>query len=316
MTLYRMSSALCALCSIALLGFDLQNPAEQPMGDQVAPPAQLTWKEPPVGDYGISTTLEDGRGNWYVKKQHTKAALEVKQKIEERVNVIVEKKDLLEEIQALVEGQVGQFFAAAGFAPSELDERLSLIVQQIEKNGAQTSLSEQDRAVIAEAEMRKKEVAALKGDLELLNRLQAMVVEAVRVAQREIAQAQRYISRASELYDDIDMTISDERADKLLATLRADEATLVAIEQYLAQELPRYSEQMSASIGQTIESLKKKIADLKAKGLSLEKRVQQEKQKQKPAPVAIIEPEPWYIVIWSTIRSFFSTILAFLGIKI
>lgn len=304
------------VCSTALCGLDFQGSAEQPMGDQVAPPIQLTWKEPPIGDYGISTTLEDGRGNWYVKKQHTKTALEVKQKIEERVAAIAAKKDLLEEIQALAEGQVGQFFAAAGFAPSELDERLSLIVQQIEKSGAQTSLSEQDRAVIAEAEMRKKEVAALKGDLELLNRLQAMVGEAVRVAQREIAQAQRYIPRASELYDEIDMTISDERADKLLATLRADETTLVAIEQYLAQELPRYSEQMGASITQTIGSLQKKIADLKAKGLSLEKRVQQEKHKQKPAPVAIVEPEPWYMLILSAVRSFFSKIMAFFGIKI
>lgn len=306
---------LCVVCSTGLYSLDLHVASEQNSVDQNSP-IQLAWNVPPASDYGISTTLEEGRGNWYIKKQHTKAALEVKQKIEAIVARIIKEKDPLEEMQALVEGQVGQFYAAAGFAPSELSERLSLIVQQIEKSGSQSSLTEQDRASIAEAEIRKKEVAALKGDLELLVRLQNTVVEAVRVAQREIARGEISVQKAAELYDEIDMTISDERAEKLLALLRADEKALEALERYLKQELPQYGEQTTVVIAQTIAALNTKIADLKAKGLSLEKRVQQEKQKQKPAPVALAEPEPWYRLFWSALHTFFVRSAAFLGIKI
>lgn len=287
--------------------------------------APLAWKEPPLADYGISTTIEEGRGNWYMKKQQVKAALELQKRIENLVNTVVERRSILDEAQALVEGQAAQFFATAGFAPSELDERLSLIVQQIEKGGAQAGLTEQDRAVIAEAETRKKEVAALRADLELLKRLLGTVTEAVRVAHSEITKAERYRQEAAELYDAIDDTISDERGERLLATMRAHAATLEAIDQYVSVDLPRYCQQTMATIGQTIASLEKRIADLKSKGLSLEKKVQEEKKKQpapKPAP-----PAAWYQRIWTAIGSFFGNIaqaiygaiagaLGLIGIKI
>lgn len=296
---------LIALSMGVILNAAETPPVEQPEQAPEAPTA-MTWRASSLPeettDQGITTTAGDYRGNWVIKKEIARLARQVYELVRAAALVVdAVKKDFLA-ARTAAEGQLNTFYTEIGYQQGEIDESLDQMTKEIaQKKEQEASLTTEEQRFLAELTEKKNEVEQVKKDLTIIQELDASLNKAFAIALEQIELARSYEQRAWENYDKISEVLSDEIAERLYLEIQGFKSNIDSITYYLNQELLVYLGNTQKKLQEQMLQLKNKISDLKARGILLEKNIEQfAAQKLQQEPKKEIK-RTWYQQIWYAI---------------
>ncbi len=327
-----MKSRFITVCSVSIILCMIpytgaMGPSEAPASEGEATEAPTAWREKPapVEDGGLTTTMYDNRGNWYLKQQLLKSAREVYEKIKQIIEPLEQlKKDFFAR-RSTSDEKVDMFYRVGGFEEGELESILNSLEKQLEdKMQKEGQLTEQERLFMADITEKKKEVEALKKDLSVIHEIEATLDKAMNTIIEQIDACHAYQQQAWENYEKISDVLSDELAEKLLLEIQGFAANCEIISNYLTRDMAAFFDRAINQLESRMESVKKQVDSLRERGVILEKKVasyeesvseevkQAEQQKMRELEKKLAEAQqPWYkkwynaVVNW--VQSWFSS---------
>lgn len=323
-----MNSISKAYVFIALLGCAIAHASLPPMEPQPGQPAQpvaaaLAWKPSElVEDDGLTTTPGDDRGDWYFKRLLYRDARPITGAISETaLKIDGYKKDFFA-ARSTIDNEIDNFYITYGFEAGEADEQIDILTRQTNTlRQKDVQLTEETRALLAELTDKKKDVEQVKTDLAAIHDLDVALDQALTTLLDQISVSHIYEQKAWENYDKISDVLSDEIAERLFLEIQGYKINVDAVDNYIRGPFAQYFEQSIKAIKEQMEKVKKRVEDLKQRGVLLEKKVfedpatiearqkQQELDNQQKLAQERAANRRW----WTPIIEFPGTVVGFIG---
>lgn len=224
------------------MGPQTQQPGAPQPGQAAMGQVPEKWEEVQA----ITQGIDEGRGDWYIKRKYLRRARQVDEQIRTRVQELDEvHKQLLEKY-----GQQEKRFATA---IAELPTKMADIVAAItkveeeikQKTAPDAQVTDVDRQRVVDLNDSKKLLTAFKEDFGYLTQLQEAEGKALQIITQQLEQARTYEQQSTKFYEQIDATLSDRIAEQLFLQMQAQAATVEAIIRYFSQDLPQFFETSS-----------------------------------------------------------------------
>ncbi len=243
-----------------MMGQQGGQPGQMPGGQapgavqQMQPQVPERWEEVQSVPQGI----DEGRGDWYVKRQLLRKARQVDEQVRKRVQDVDEIQKQLMEKYGPQEKRFATAIAELPTKMADITAALTKIEEDIQRGGVprvagapETTVTSDgpktdvDRQRLVDLNDSKKLLSAFKDDFGYLTQLQEGAVKATQLIATEVEQAHSYEQQSVKFYEQIDATLSDRIAEQLLLQMQANAATVEAIIRYFSQDLPQFFETSS-----------------------------------------------------------------------
>lgn len=225
-------------------GFPQQAPAQlgQPSAQVSGMQVPERWEEV----QSVAQGIDEGRGDWYVKRKLLRKARQVDEQMRKRVQDVDEIQKQLIETYA---PQEKRFITALAELPTKMADitaALTKVEEEIkQKTASEAPVTDIDRQRVVDLNDSKKLLNLFKDDFGYLTQLQEGVTKALQLITQEVEQAHSYEQQSVKFYEQIDATLSDRIAEQLLLQMQANAATVEAIVRYFTQDLPQFFETSS-----------------------------------------------------------------------
>lgn len=242
-----------------------------PSGPTQGAAAPLVWQDQAdaLKEVGV-TTINESRGNWFFKKKIATDSRKLNDKINKKVAGILPLQEKFLAERGAIDTALTEFYREYGVKAGEIDERLNVVLEDLKRLEATTSpLDDQEKVLLAEAKKKKEEVAILKNDYELLQKLEDGLSKSLVTMSAQITKANAYSDQAWDFYEKIEDTLSDEGAEELLNRIHVLFDNVTAIEKYLTGEFRAFFTATSQKITQQISLIKQSVTTLKNQGIIL-----------------------------------------------
>jgi hypothetical protein len=206
----------------------------------------------------IPQGIDEGRGDWYVKRQILRKARQVDEQVRKRVQDIDEIQKQLMEKYGPQEKRFATAIAELPTKMADITAALTKIEDDIQHGGVPRTAgaleatvasdgpkTDVDRQRLVDLNDSKKLLSAFKDDFGYLTQLQEGTTKALQLITQEVEQAHSYEQQSVKFYEQIDATLSDRIAEQLLLQMQANAATVEAIIRYFSQDLPQFFETSS-----------------------------------------------------------------------
>lgn len=290
------------------------NPPSSPKPEVVSD----DWQEP-VEPEGAPTTLGEPAGNWYLKAQIFKKAEDLFNKLKKQLTTVTPlRKDFDTRWQEL-DKKFDSFYQECGFQQGEIDARLKQIQEEIERAKKAGMPPQEQRDLLKKLDEKRVEVEKLKTEFLYIQKLDAASSRAVQTLGEEIEKALSYENKAWTALEKISDTLNDEAAEKLYRDIEALFRNIVALERYIKNDFSQFYTVLSSEIDKQMGVVRKKLSELRAVGVELNKKVLEEQakmealkkeqerlQKEKAAANAAKNAQHgWFSAIWLSIKKAF-----------
>lgn len=224
-------------------------PGQPGMQQPGQPPAQVTGMQVPERweeVQSVTQGIDEGRGDWYVKRKLLRKARQVDEQMRKRVQDVDEiQKQLVEKYGP----QEKRFMTALAELPAKMADITAAITKVEEelrqKTAPDAQVTDVDRQRIVDLNDSKKLLNVFKDDFGYLTQLQEGTTKALQLIAQEVEQAHSYEQQSVKFYEQIDATLSDRIAEQLFLQMQANAATVEAIVRYFSQDLPQFFETSS-----------------------------------------------------------------------
>lgn len=245
----------------------------QPAGVSPQAPSSsaLVWQDQAdaLKEVGV-TTLNESQGNWFFKNKIAKDSRKLNDKISKKVAEIVPLQEKFLNERGIVDVALSEFYREYGVKAGEIDGRLNLVLEDLKRLEQTTSpLDDQEKILLAEAKKKQEEMASLKNDFEVLQKLEDGLSKSLVTMSAQVTKANAYSDQAWDFYEKIEDTLSDEAAEELLNRTHVLFDNITAIEHYLTGEFRAFFTSTSQKITEKISSIKQHITTLKDQGIAL-----------------------------------------------
>lgn len=275
-----------------------------PVEDGAARVEQLEWQPSPAEDEGLTTTDYDLRGNWAIKREILNHARNLYEKVRDTVILIDgSKKDFIAQ-KSLTEPEVGKFYTEIGFEQGEIDKHIENVTREFEKKSqADQKIDDDEKRILAELAEKKNELLQIKNDVNILQELQATLQKGLQTAIEQIDISRSFEQKAWENYEKIAEVLNDEIAERLYYEIQGFKANIESIGNYLNQELRPFFDQTNTKIKEHMGMLKKRIEDLRARGIILDQKIEQFDTEQLGIKKEEIKSASWYQWLFNALIS-------------
>ncbi|MGC2310094.1 MAG: hypothetical protein WA432_00530 [Candidatus Babeliaceae bacterium] len=260
---------------------------------QVQATGGLQWQPEEAEEESIQTGTYE-RQNWYRTKIFFGKAKKMYDELVKVVDVINESKTAFFEEQRKVSAELGKFYITYGFQGGEIDEQNTILLAQInelrEKRGM---LIEQQRMLLAELNEKNKELEQLKADLLMLHDLEKSLEEGFSLVLKQADLARSYQEKALNNYEQISEAPNDEVAEKLYREMESFAHNVKASQEYVQGAFAEFFHKTIDLINTSVEKIKKRVAELKERGILLVKEVKEVSKEVVQEPVKEKAPQTW-----------------------
>lgn len=275
-----------------------------PVQEEAGQVEQLEWQPVPAEDEGLTTTDYDLRGNWAIKREILNHARNLYEKVRDTVILIDGSKKEFIEQKAVTEPEVGKFYSDIGFEQGAIDKHIEVVTREFEeKSQADQKIDEDEKRILAELAEKKNELLQLKNDISILQELQATLQKGLQTAIEQIDISRSFEQKSWENYEKIAEVLNDEIAERLYYEMQGFKANIESIGNYLNQELRPFFDQTNAKIKEQMGVLKKRIDDLRARGVILDQKIEQFEAERPEVKKEEIKPVSWYQWLFNMLLS-------------
>lgn len=250
-----------------------QEPAAKPEAKPISIPTE--WKDvpTPAPAKGRIKTVGEHRGNWLEKAKIRKDAGKLFEKVRKISSGLLPVKEQFARRYAEYLSQKGN--VDFGFKVGEVDERLALMTNEIKKmESTAVAVTAEQRALIKDIQDKHAELEKLRGDIQFLQKIQQALADGIALLDGQVTQARGFEDAAWRNYEDITETLSDEKARQLYRGMEVYLANIEAISKYMNGEFAQFFEKQITDTTAQVDKIKQGIDSLKAKGVELGKKVE------------------------------------------
>jgi archaellum component FlaC len=273
------------------------------------------------------TTLDEARGNWFFKAKILKDARKVYDGIRKKLTKIAPLEDSYAEKRNKLDGLVNVFYQEYGFQQGEADERLDILIEEVKKlEDSEGILDKDERNLLEQLKEKKNDVEAVKTEFDELHKLNNALNQALVTLAGQINKANTYDEQAWQGYEQIELTLSDERAQEVLNKIQNNLDNITAIEKYLTNDFAVFFEKSTKAINAHVEKIKTQVLDLKEQGIGLGKKMaeliakeeaikqeQAERERDQLKKELAAARKTWWSWFTDSITSFFESMYNFVA---
>ncbi|HXW85964.1 MAG TPA: hypothetical protein VEK38_01335, partial [Candidatus Bathyarchaeia archaeon] len=279
----------------------------QEQGQEVGMPVEKTPDEVAIEQesteeksFGIDTIdLEEPQGNWLFKRIWWERAQERYEKVRNLVDELADfRMEFFVKRTELDKNVLAPFYVSLGFGKGEMQEILRQLLERIEKIRAQEeALTEGERSFLADLEGEQKVLEELNIGIEIVNKLDQDIDNAIAGLMEHINKMRSYERDAWEAFKEIARVLSDKKARELFYRIETDWRNVKDLHRYLEHDFTAHFSQVSGRLQQEITRIQKMLAGLAEKGIVFKEQadrldmLEQQKAEQAAAPAQELEPE-------------------------
>lgn len=242
----------------------------QPKPQPVMPPDEIA---------GIDTVdLEDPQGNWLFKRVWWERAEAKYEKIRATVNKVLESRTGFFAMRSDVDKNIlDPFYIKIGFSQGELQVILSDLIAKLEQDKKPESRAEHDKKeeLIEKAQEDKKLLMQLQQDIELVNKHDEAIDNALMQLIEQISRMRNYEQQAWQDFKDIARVLDDKKARELFYKVDNAWRNIQEIQTYIEQAFSTSFDKVVEQVKQQVERISNAVEMLKEKGIDLKKQAQQ-----------------------------------------
>lgn len=244
--------------------------------------SQVQWQKTsePYEDTGVTTTVDDRRGNWYEKRHYFFEARADYEKLRSLVQqIITQQPPAIDKIRDRIVQEITSFVSKYSFKEGIIDELLTKLTVELEQDRKKDiQLTEKERVYLKQITDHKKELELLKKDIQQFNELIMGLDKAFATVSQQIARVQEYEQKGWENYDKIGEVLSDEIADRLSREIKSFIVNVELIEKYLQGDFTTYLEKTEIMVKENSTKIAQRVDQLQEQGLELIVLVEQAEQ--------------------------------------
>lgn len=291
---------------------------------QEAPPAPTspkssTQETEAMEPEGIDTVnIEEPKGNWLFKRIWWEKSKDLFGKIRDRVDKIVESRmHFFEERVKLDRDRLDPFYVTIGLDQGELTELVDSLLTRLQTE-------REHEGVLDEHELRqynvlveeKNTLQQLQDAVQEVQQLNRGLDDALKNLMNQINQARTYERDAWQLLNEIAEELSDKKAREHYYAIATMWRNVKEIGNYIVGPFAQHFVQLASSIVQRSDQIKNAIDVLKAKGITLQKELEQpakiaEKDEEEQEITESTEPAGWIQWMKESITGWFSWLFGY-----
>ncbi len=265
----RIGYLLCACQALCVCAGDKKQQDQQAEKKQ-------QW-EGTVSEQSSSTA----RGNWYIKRQYDRQARQVYKEIRNKLDEIEQVSQKYEETKKQLHDTVWQTYQQYGVDSPEITKQVRNIINRLEQEEDEESLSERERTWLKQARQHKASIQAVDDHLTSLIQLHQAVDTALLLFEDQVEQMNTYEQNAWNTYEKLMQTSSDHVAQEQyykMVNIRDNADNILSYaKNSFASHINNLSSQINAYISRLTEALK----TLQEAGVKLEERIEEEGDQEK-----------------------------------
>lgn len=222
--------------------------------------------------------IHETRGNWYLKQKYYKEARAVYEQIRVELTGSETAESQFRKAVEQHQANLARFYMDIGFAQGEVDGMLRQIEQQMKDLRERTGqLNEAERKLISDVELKKKTLELLKKEFTTVDALTEALSTTMQTMEGKIQEAHNLEQRSWETVQAIAAEINDRKAEQMKLEVETNLKNLQNIKQYLSGDLLSFLQRKIQENETHIGTIKDKAEDLRARGVELSKKVDEQK---------------------------------------
>lgn len=223
---------------------------------------------------GIDTVeLQDAQGNWLFKRLWWERAEDKYEKIRKQVASIMESRGQFFEKRTDAEKDIfDKLYQEIGFERGELDELINRLIDRMNRlREREGTLDEKEREFYAQLQAEKKSLDVIKANVNTIYALEGSIDEVVSRLMETINKVRQYEQDAWQNFKDIARVLDDRKAKEMFYKIDAIWRNVTSLKEYIETRLSSHFDQLLAKSTQETNRVAQSLAELKEKGLDLQK---------------------------------------------
>lgn len=268
-----------------------QKDLEKPM------PAEVDIEEDTMqeGESEIDTIDLDEGGNWLLKRKALEDTAEAIEKINGSFVKIIDVSTQYKMSRNKVDSELDVLIARLGFGLGDLDQALSNLLEDLEKERQEEGdLSADERDILYKVNEKKQEVQQLRESLQSLFGLEQNLDTVLNTVDTQVKTANNYQVQAWKNFQEIKQVLSDEKAEDLYYRSEGLYQSVEDILSYLDQKLMDYFNEQVSNLRAQMNDVKSRVESLERGGLDLKtkfKRVEEQEAEEKKEEKEVAKPK-------------------------